>query len=307
MNLKQFIKNFDSKNRSWDSLPDGFPKCNLDDLSSDEIRQFNIIKTFWEIDQPKKPKSRSRVWKSPNAYIYLVAWSNANLLRVLGVRWFNWLVSSPQSPLRIKGDYRRLKEAKGKRLRSSKLLQSPPKSYKFGYKYIDRLEGQFLDELRSTVANIEEGFARPTTSSYLDFLGYSQGSLKEAKGDVQRSRQDGLLKSIPSSSLKDLEIDLKDWHEALKKTVISRPLKSSKSKGFYRNLKDSRGEPFGFGYPPVDNIDPAELTYEIFIELVNKTDWHLRKLVESLEKKMDKERKGYQVEKARIKGKAKGR
>lgn len=285
--LKQFIKNFDSKNRNWENLPEGFPSSKLDGLSSDQIRKFNIIKTFWEIDNPPKSKSRSRVWKSPNAYIYLVAWSNASLLRVIAVKWVRWLRTSPNSPLK-----------------SSKVPL-------MGYKLLDRLEAQFLDSLRSTVSTIEEGFARPTTSSYLDFLGYSQGSLKEAKGDVQRSRQDGLLKSVPGSSLKDLDIDLKDWHEALKKSMISKPA----SKGDYRKLKEIRGkkyksskilqdplESFKFNYKPVDNLDPADLTYEQFIELVNKTDWHLRKLVESLEKKLDSERKGYQVEKARIRG-----
>ena len=303
--LKQFIKNFDSKNRKWENLPEGFSNCILDDLTSDEIIKFNIIKTFWEIDRPKKPTSRSRVWKSPNAYIYLVSWSNANLLRILGVKWIEWLKNSPESPLNSykypskssKGSYRKLEEVRGNRTSSRK----------FGYKYIDRLEGQFLDSLRSTVSTIEEGFARPITSSYLDFLGYSQGSLKEAKGDVQRSRQDGLLKSIPNSSLKNLGIDLKDWHEALKKSVISRPPKSSKpplksSKGTYRKLEE-----FSFKYPSVDNLDSAELTYEQFIELINKTEWHLRKLVESLEKKMDTDKKGYQVEQARIKRKARGK
>lgn len=38
----------------------------------------------------------------------------------------------------------------------------------------------------------------------------------------------------------------------------------------------------------------------MFMELVNKTDWLLRKLVESLELKSAGERKGYQVEKARV-------
>ena len=203
----------------------------------------------------------------------------------MGVKWFDWLKSS-NSPLT-----------------SSR-----------GYPYINRLEGQFLDELRSIIANIEEGFARPGTASYLDFLGYSQASLKEGKGDVQRSSQDGILTSRPGSSLADLGINLKDWHEALKKTVISK--KPSSSKGNYRRLKEIKGkklnstkllqnplESFKFNYPPVDNLEPSDLTYEIFVELINKTDWQLRRLVESLEIKMGSERKGYQIEQARIKGK----
>src|SRR3989338_8857706 len=49
-----------------------------------------------------------------------------------------------------------------------------------------RLKAQLDDAARSTVANIEEGYSRPTTSSYLDFLGYSYASLQEVKGDIQR-------------------------------------------------------------------------------------------------------------------------
>lgn len=290
MKLKDFIKLFDTDKPNWTNLPKGFPDCDLETLNSSDIGKFNAIKSLWELSRQEKPTSRSRIWKSPNAYIYLVSWSNASLLRVLGVKWFDWL-------------------------KSSKLLQYPSSSSKYGYKYIDRLEGQFLDELRSTVANIEEGFARPNTSSYLDFLGYSQGSLKEAKGDVHRFKQDGLIKSTPVSSLADLEINLKDWHEALKKSVISKPF----DKGSYRKLKEIRGkkyksskllqdplESYKFDYKAVGNLDPANLTYEQFIELINKTDWHLRKLVESLEKKLNSDRQGYQVEKARIKGKARG-
>lgn len=304
--FKQLVKEFDSYNPNFNDLIPyltGELKADLEDFTGNLVGKFNSIQTLWTLSQPPKPKSRSRVWKSTNGYIYLVAWSNASLLRILGVKWFDWLKSSPQSPLRVTGVYRNLKEFKGKKYKSYHLHQNPLNSFKFGYKYIDRLEAQFLDELRSIVANIEEGFARPTTSSYLDFLGYSQGSLKEAKGDVQRGKQDGLLKSIPGSKLSDLGIDLKDWHEALKKTVISKPF----NKGSYRKLEESRGiTEFKFNYPAVDNLDPSKLTYEQFIELINKTDWHLRKLVESLEEKLNSERKGYKIEQSRIKGKIRG-
>jgi len=92
----------------------------------------------------------------------------------------------------------------------------------------------------------------------------------------------------------------------LKKSVISHkilqsPLKSPK--GNYRKLEEVRGKPFEFGYPAVDNLRTQGFTYEIFIELINKTDWHLRRLVESLEKKLQQEQKSYQIEKARIKDK----
>lgn len=41
------------------------------------------------------------------------------------------------------------------------------------------------------------------------------------------------------------------------------------------------------------------------MELVNKTDWQLRRLVESLETKLNQDKKFYKVEQARIKEKFK--
>jgi four helix bundle protein len=237
-----------------------------------------IDKTFRELAQSEKPQQRSRVSTAPNAYIHLVSWSNASLLRVM-VQIFTHSL--------------------------------PKSSY--------RLKNQLDDAARSVIANIEEGFARPTTSEYVTFLGYSQASLIEVKGDIQRSRQDNLLPSRRESSLAGIAINLQDWHEALKKTVIStKP--DENSRGVYRNIEESKeenndqpqhvytavGTPFTFLYPPVDTLRARDLTYEIFIELINKTDWHLRKLVESLENKLNRDQKFYQVEKARVRGKIRG-
>lgn len=225
-----------------------------------------VDKTFRELAAPPKPLERSRISKTPNGYIFLVAWSNASLLRVLVRRYTDTLP-------------------------------------KFEY----RLKAQADDAMRSTVANIEEGFARQTTMQYINFLGYSRASLIEVKGDVQRSFQDGFLKSVPGSSLKDLGIDLGKWHEVLKASVISRP---ADFKGLYRSLKESKERnvnagqiplnPHKFLYNPVDNLQAQNLTYEIFIELINKTDWNIRKLIESLEKKMNHDQKFYQVERSRV-------
>src|SRR3989344_3731853 len=129
---------------------------------ADDVIQKLIDKTYQELTQSKKPQERSRISKTANGYIFLVAWSNASLLRIL----------------------------------NRKFTDSLPKS-----EY--RLKAQSDDSCRSVIANIEEGFARQTTSEYINFLGYSRASLIEEKGDVQRSLQDGFLKSIPGSSLKD--------------------------------------------------------------------------------------------------------
>src|SRR4030042_4190177 len=155
------------------------------------------------------------------------------------------------------------------RLLIRKLTETLPKS-----EY--RIKAQVDDAARSTVANIEEGWKRATTKEYIDFLSYSQGSLEEVKGDIERLFQDKFLPSKKGSSLKDLGIDLKAWNDWCKN-----PLNSSKLlyfplvKGVYRNLEEIKGK---------------DLTYEIFIELINKSDWLLRRLVQSLEKKLEDEK-----------------
>ena len=233
----------------------------------DPVIQAQIDKTMQELGQSVKPKERSRISKTANGYIFLIAWSNASLLRVV----------------------------------CKKFTDSLPKS-------LYRLKSQLDDACRSVVANIEEGFARQTTLEYINFLGYSRASLIEVKGDIQRSWQDGILKSVKGSNLQNIDINLADWHESLKKTVVSRP---NEIKGFYRTLRERReqvqAEPvqnplnsFKFLYKPVDNLKITDLAYEIIIELINKTDWNIRKLVESLEKKLNKDKKFYQAEKLRF-------
>jgi len=89
-----------------------------------------------------------------------------------------------------------------------------------------RRKDHLEDASRSVQRNIEEGYKRPTTKEYLDFLGFSQGSLEEVKGDVRDCLRDGLLG--------------KELHDK-------------------------------------------------FIEIINKTDYLFRHLVEALEKKMAEE------------------
>lgn len=153
-----------------------------------------------------------------------------------------------------------------------------------------RLKTQMDDSARSVKRNIEEGWKRPTTSEYLTFLGYSQASLEELKGDVRDSKVDGFLKSVPGSNLQDLGIDLRVTKGTGKGTV--------------------KGEPTDPPHPyhkPLTTLNPKTLTYEILMELTNKTDWILRKLVESLERKLYAEQKGYKVEQSRIRSKLKMR
>jgi len=237
-------------------------------MSINPVVQELINKTFRELAEKEKPQERSRIAQSTNGYIHLVAWSNAELLRIL-VRIFTYHL--------------------------------PKSEY--------RLKAQMDDAARSVIANIEEGFRRPTTAEYLTFLGYSQASLTEVKGDIQRANQDNFLLSKPNTSLLSLHINLMDWHEKIKQSVISKP---ADNKGVYGNIKESTRKnlsinifqtplhPSNFLYPPVDNLKVNQLTYEIFIELINKTDWNLRKLVGSLEDKLNRDQKFYQVEKSRL-------
>lgn len=154
-----------------------------------------------------------------------------------------------------------------------KLTDSLPKS-----EY--RMKAQINDAARSVVANIEEGYKRATTGEYIRFISYCQGSLEEVKGDIERLLQDGFMKSVPASNLKDLGIDLKAWNLWVRNPlnfskILHFPLKENR--GMYRNLEEIKGK---------------DITYEIFIELINKSDWLIRKLVESLENKLDREKMG---------------
>ena len=139
---------------------------------------------------------------------------------------------------------------------------------------------QIDDAGRSAVRNIEEGFKRSTTKEYLEFIGFSQGSLEEVKGDIRELTEDGFLKSQPGLSLNSLGIDLK---------IFNRELRENKGK-----LEDGKKVfsyiPLTVLYSPLKPLKSTDLSYEIFIEIINKTDFLLQKLVVSLENKLSKEK-----------------
>ena len=251
--FKQLVAEFDSDKPDFTGLIPyltGEIKEELEDFTGNLVGKWSAIQTVWQLSQPERPKSRSRVWKTPHGYQFLVQWTNLVLLRIL-----------------IK-----------------KVTATLPRS-----EY--RLKTQADDASRSAVSTLEEGWKRPSTKEYLDFLGFTQGSLEEIKGDVERMLQDGFIKSVKDSKLSDLGIDLKSWNDWAKNPanssrILSFPLKNNK--GNYRTVKEIKGE---------------DITYEMLLELTNKTDYLLRKLVESLEKKMYSEQKGYQIEQARIRDK----
>jgi four helix bundle protein len=276
ISLEEFVDNFDEKNPDWTQLPEGFPDCRLTGLSSKQISKYNVISVYYEIYRAQKPQSRSRVWKTPQGYRFLVQYSNLVLFRIL-IR---------------------------------KVTQTLPLS-----EY--RMKAQLDDAARSAVANFEEGWKRSTTGEYLTFLGYTQGSLEEARGDVERLLQDGFVKSVRGSGLGGLGIDLKKWNEWVKDPKnASRLLEFELERdiGGYRNREEYRGEDIKYdtrggyrkssgGFGTLGEIKGEGISYEILIELVNKTDYLLRKLVNSLENKMEEGQQGYKLDKARIRGK----
>src|SRR4030042_3472692 len=129
------------------------------------------------------------------------------------------------------------------RLLVKKLTNSlDPKKYQ-------RLIDQLDSSARSVVANIREGYVRPSSAEYSIFLGYSHGSLEEIRGDIIDAKDDGLISSRPGSTLTSLNISLK-------------PSPNLSPKVHLEELKRKIGE-----------VKSSDLTYEIFIELINKTDW----------------------------------
>lgn len=154
-----------------------------------KVIQELIDQTMKELSLPKNPVQRSRTWKDPEGYKYLVSWSNSVLLRYL---------------IRL-------------------LTSSLPKS-----EY--RRKAQLDDAARSVVRNQEEGFKRSTTKEYFDFLGFSQGSLEEVKGDIRELTEDEFLKSNPGSSLASIGVNLREFHESL--------IPKGKLKDFRGNLEE---------------------------------------------------------------------
>lgn len=136
-----------------------------------------------------------------------------------------------------------------------------------------RLKAQLDDAARSQKRNIEEGWKRATTGEYLRFISFAQGSLEEVKGDIRDAKTDGFLPSRPLSTLKDIGIDLR---------VV---------KGVGKGMV--KGEPTDPSHPyfkPLMTLKPTSLTYEMFMELIYKTDYLLRMLVQSLEHKQNQEK-----------------
>ncbi|MDP1722583.1 MAG: four helix bundle protein [Candidatus Gottesmanbacteria bacterium] len=136
-----------------------------------------------------------------------------------------------------------------------------------------RLITQDTDACRSMVANIGEGYARPTTVEYIQFLGYSLASLEEVATDVDHARDTALLPSRPGSGLAGIGIILKP--------TMPPTLSYSSPKTTHDPLGDIKRQ--------LGEIRREDLTYEIFVELINKTRYLYKRTVEGLWGKLSRD------------------
>lgn len=247
-------------------------------MTSKNIAQELAERTFRELSQPSESegKQNSRNWQDPEGYRYLFPWSNLALLRHL-IR-----ILTGQLP---KGEFRR--------------------------------KTQLDDAGRSSVRNLEEGWKRPTTKEYLEFLGFTQASLEEVKGDIRELTDDGFLKTVPGSCLAGIGISLRNFNLSLREGRGKLEENKGDLKEIKGNIEENKGglkdgkdkflyRPLNILYPPLKNVQASDLTYEIFMELINKTDYLLRSLVISLEEKLNRDQKFYQVDQGRLNLKARG-
>jgi four helix bundle protein len=70
------------------------------------------------------------------------------------------------------------------------LVAKLPKKHPRTNQFMNRLVDHLVDSARSVKRNIEEGFKRTTTSEYIEFLGFSLGSLEELHGDLMDLEKD---------------------------------------------------------------------------------------------------------------------
>ncbi len=154
----------------------------------------------------KKPQQDSRVWTDPEGYKYLVQWSNAVLLRFF-IRKFT--ESLPKS------EFKRKAQVYPSYTGLSRLAGS--KQFRGVYTRTLSSVSGIDDAARSVVRNIEEGYKRAKTREYIEFIGFSQGSLEEVKGDVRELTEDRFLKSVPGSSLAGIGMSLGDFNQSLRK------------------------------------------------------------------------------------------
>ena len=231
------------------------------DLSHDEVVKLNTIRGFWLVHGSQGELKRNlgalkSSYSSPNSLRKPAFWmpqlKKAEPQSRSGRTYYYSAVFRNAAVLRL------LVKKFTKYLREHKRNLGEPSWVH------SRIIDQMDSEARSITANIREGYGRPTTIEYIGFLGYSKGSLEELRGDIIDLHDDELLRSVPGSGLSDIGISLRPPNNP--PTPSYDHLKALK-----RTIRELKGE---------------GLTFEIFMELVNKTDYLLRRTVEGLRERI---------------------
>jgi len=262
MNFKKLIKSIDSNNTDWENFDweklnldwENYGRWDLSGLTSEEVGQLNTLHGYWLIygDPSRNSPVNSR----------------SNL--PFSIPKLEKIDRQSQKPLGYK---------------ASALWQTASLLYDLVRLYTillpkseHRLKAQVDDAGRSMIANIEEGYARPTTLEYLEFLGFAYASWAEVDGDIERMKTLGYLKSSPCSSLATTGI------ETPSRECPYPPLASRKNPGKYGSLREKLREYTG------RKIEAEELTYEIFKELSNKTGYLFKQTANGLRNKIIKDK-----------------
>lgn len=170
---------------------------------------------------------------------------------------------------------------------------------------VRRLRTHLEDAGRSMVSTFEEGWARPSTKEFLDFIGFSQASLIEIHGDIDRSLADGLLK--PERESTGGYGNVQGQHAQSTFPSRTSPVPSCFSPMARAGIPTPSRD---FPYPPVrvrthpteygstrerlreytgHEVSAGDLSYELFIECINKCSYLLRHTVEGLWRKLSRD------------------
>lgn len=144
-----------------------------------------------------------------------------------------------------------------------------------------RRKTQLEDAARSMVATIEEGWARPSTKEYLDYLGFSQASLAEVRGDMERLYTDGYLKGSYGNEREFRGLKIPTPSRSFPYPPVNSRINPTRYGTIRERLREYTGR----------NIEAKDLTYEIFIEFINKIDYLLKNTVFGLQEKIIKTEK----------------
>ncbi|MBI5621094.1 four helix bundle protein [Candidatus Gottesmanbacteria bacterium] len=235
---------------------------------------------------PAIEKTR-RQWTKDTGYQASAAWQTMSLLRDLLVLWSeDYLSAFTQYPLSSSHS-------------SPVVSRNAPvisRRSQINIGTIRRLRTQVDDAGRSMVSTFEEGWTRPSTKEFLDFIGFSHASLIEIRGDIDRTHADGLLTSAREFPPSSHTTPVSSRTPSAASSAMASAGIPTPSRNFPYPPLISRRDPVLYGkvrerlweYTGHD-IDASGLTFELFIELINKCSYLLRRTVEGLWGKLSRD------------------